>query len=84
MKNGTTTRPTRSGRSSRAGSINDLNESKKEETPQRRPRRASCPDIMSGPQRKPVIQSQNAGVATQRVALGPEEGSIGFSLQRSK
>ena len=78
-------RATRSGRSSRAGSVNDLKDELPNLTPQRRPRRASCPDLQLGPQRKPVVSTQSSGAtATQRVALGPEEGSIGFALRRSK
>lgn len=75
-------KPSKSGRTSRAGSVNDLNVTLKEEVPQRRPRRASCPDIMAGVQRKPVVQSQTSGTM-QRIALGPEEGKIGFTLRRS-
>lgn len=85
----TPSRPSRSGRSSRAGSVNDLKDElpnpAQQQQQQRRPRRASCPDLHLGPQRKPVISAQTSGtVATQRVALGPEDGLIGFSLRRSK
>lgn len=73
----------KNGRSSRAGSLTDISVPAKEEVPQRRPRRASCPDLFSSSSR-PVNQKQNPTMGnTQRVALGPEEGSIGFALRRS-
>lgn len=68
---------------SRAGSLVENSLPAKEEVPQRRPRRASCPDLFAS-QSRPTVQPQNPTTnTTQRVALGPEEGSIGFSLHRS-
>ena len=68
------TKQARSGRVSRAAAISEA-----EETIQRRPRMMSCPDIGAElPQ--PVAPSE---VSPQRVALGPQGNSIGFTMRRT-
>ena len=67
------------GRKSRSSSISG----EIDVTPQRRPRRMSCPDFtIATPARKPIGVQHGVPVCN-RVALGPDGKSIGFTLRRT-